>query len=295
MTMKNMAAKSLAFALVAVLTLGCSAFAATTPSTLPAVIETPGVLLARQYGLGDNMEVIGLTNGADENGRGLIFVLYTAATDVFGGTNSPVYMKNIGIAAIHAAGKIVKEDSIIGGGYSPTMINVGLDPDGTLGTYLLVSAPTGGSGGTSTFKLMRYHKGAWSELLGKDASLPVTGSLNNYYRATVRVPEANIAFSYTIPEDLRSMLISDGRYDETGRVVKNDPDYIWTDGFVSILPYIAGNDMVLMVQEAVYGGHHANTIAQIHAIYRLNAEGTGLDLGRVSVYDMNDKLLTASK
>lgn len=290
---RKLAGGLLAIALV--LTMGLGALAAKAPAK-QAIIETPGVLLAQSLGLEDGTEVIGLSNGVDEKGRTLTFVLYADATPVFASEGtSPIYTEKIGIACISATGKIVKQDGIIEGGYTPSMVNVGLDSSGDLGVYLLISAPTGGSGGTSTFKLMRYYQGAWSELLGEEFALPIEGYLNNYFRGTIRIPDAKINFPYALSAGEKETLIAAGNYESDGKLNKRDDAYFWTDGFVSITPMIAGEDMVLIAQETVFAGYHANGIARINGTYRLNEKGTALELQRASVVNLEDKVLASTK
>lgn len=206
---------------------------------------------------------------------------------VYADKKDGIYNKNIGIVVHEKNGTVSRLENIFDGGYDANISLIESKYNAKTKqyeSYVLVTSPTGGSGGILQTQVLGYANGEWTKLLDK-SGISVTSELKNNFNVVVNVSEMMI--DYKLSKDEQKTFIKDGYYDQSGKVKKQYPDYVWADDFGAVVVQKAedGKEWAIIGTQSVFAGAHINYIGTIKSTYKLNARGTALDLASVEVVD----------
>ncbi|WP_409341287.1 hypothetical protein [Paenibacillus sp. MBLB4367] len=153
------------------------------------------------------------------------------------------------------------------GGYAPQLAFC--DVNGDKAADMLVSASTGGSGGTSDYYLFSA-KDNKPVKMPLPSPLAITGSLQNGYKAKITVPETGK--TYTIDLRDRKKIYDEAGVYKNGRLVK--PVEVSVNAFSELKPVVIDKDGVCELSgvQRITGVANADTIAYAYSVWKWSGQ-----------------------
>lgn len=202
------------------------------------------------------------------------------------GSNLPFY-RQIGLAAVdNETGHITYQNNVLQQGMEPKIAWVSQDQFDA--AYLLVSASSGGSGGVGYYAITRYADDNWENLL-KDFS-------NGWQCSTVLqtgfvtevLLDNQLHFEYQLGSEGKQNLIDQGYYNKSGKVLKQNPDYMLLNSFSDIQVSEENNMPIFTAEQTLAIGDETNRIGVIQTKMVLSDDGTKLNIVKVKYIHTNE-------
>ena len=171
------------------------------------------------------------------------------------------YLKKIFLEINPSNGKKVQEE--LDGGYEPSLKLVDLNHDGL--DDLLISIPTGGSGGLSNFYLYTFKDAKLTDL-GIPEPLNITSQFLNNYKAAMTIDHTGEVFTF----DLKSRKKDYNRLGLYTKGILNEPRELMVDPYSTLKPIIIkekGESYGLKAIQQVSGAYHADGIAFVESTW----------------------------
>jgi hypothetical protein len=144
-------------------------------------------------------------------------------------------------------------------GYEPAVTFVDLDHDGV--EDLLISIPSGGSGGITNYSLYTFKDFQLREIPAPDP-LTITSQFLDYYQASITIENTSQSFDFDLKNRKKD-------YERLGIYHKgklNEPRELMVDPYSTLKPIIVKNNSYgLKAIQQVSGAYHADGIAFIES------------------------------
>lgn len=196
------------------------------------------------------------------------------------------FYRQIGLAAIdNETGHITYQNNVIQQGMEPKMEWISQDQFDA--AYLLISADSGGSGGVGYYAIARYADENWENLL-KDFSngWEVSTTLETGFVAEVLL-DNQLHFEYQLGSTGKQNLIDQGYYNKSGKVLKQNPDYMLLNSFSGIEVSEEDGMPIFTAEQTLAVGDETNRIGVIQTKMVLSDDGTKLDIVKVKYIHTN--------
>ena len=146
------------------------------------------------------------------------------------------------------------------GGYDPKVTVSDLNGDGQ--NDLLLSAPTGGSGGMVSYKLNTLKSGKWVDLLSKKdlAGLTITGKYLDNFKIELYAKEIDTKFSIDLSAN-KTMLVETKTYDGTGKLLT--PTEPWAGSLNNLEITEAYGMKMIKAEQRIVGIANADTVGRV--------------------------------
>lgn len=146
------------------------------------------------------------------------------------------------------------------GGYEPSVTVSDLNADGQ--NDLLLSTPTGGSGGMISYKLNTLSKGKWIELLSqKDlAGLTITGEYVNDFKIELYAKEIDTKFTIDLSTE-KAMLVELKVYDPSGKLLA--PTQPWAGSLNNLEVIDAYGMKMIKAEQRIVGIANSDTVGRV--------------------------------
>lgn len=206
------------------------------------------------------------TDKADVTGDGVADSITLVGTNEFGDNNS--FWGNIGLKIFDTASNEIIEADLNGfGGYEPKIF-LG-DFTGDKVKDIMVSAPTGGSGGIIDNRIVTVKDGKAQLIFDEkdNSGLAVSGKFVDGFKADIRVEQLNKEFAVDL-QAFKDMYVEGGTYDKSGKLkVDVEP---WADGFSLLEPveYTGDGTYYLRGIQSVSGIAHVNRISNLESLWK---------------------------
>ncbi|WP_338469372.1 hypothetical protein R4Z10_11090 [Niallia sp. XMNu-256] len=172
------------------------------------------------------------------------------------------YLREIYLVITGSNGKKVKKE--LDGGYEPTLKRVDLNHDGI--DDLLISIPTGGSGGLSNFFIFSFKDFQLTDLGGGPEPLNITSQFLNNYKAVMTIDNTGETFTF----DLKNRKKDYNRLGLYTRGMLNEPRELMVDPYSTLKPIVVkekGETLGLKAIQQVSGAYHADGIAFVESTW----------------------------
>lgn len=171
------------------------------------------------------------------------------------------YLKEIFLEITGSDGKKVQKE--LDGGYEPTLKLVDLNHDDL--DDLLISIPTGGSGGLSNFFVFTFKDSILTDL-GTPEPLNITSQFLNDYKAVMTIDNTGETFTF----DLKSRKKDYNRLGLYTKGILNEPRELMVDPYSTLKPIKIkekGDSYGLKAIQQVSGAYHADGIAFVESTW----------------------------
>ncbi len=169
------------------------------------------------------------------------------------------FLKEIQLQIIGSNGKTYTVE--LEPGYEPTITFVDIDHDGV--EDLLISIPSGGSGGITNYSLFTFKDFQLKEITTPD-SLTITSQFLDQYQASITIENTGQSYNFDLKDRKRD-------YDRLGIYYKgklNEPRELMIDPYSTLKPIIVKeNTYGLKAIQQVSGAYHADGIAFIESTW----------------------------
>lgn len=146
-------------------------------------------------------------------------------------------------------------------GYEPAVTFVDLDHDGV--EDLLISIPSGGSGGITNYSLFTFKDFQLKEIAAPDP-LTITSQFLDHYQASITIDNTGQSYNFDLKDRKKD-------YDRLGIYHKgklNEPRELMVDPYSTLKPIIVkDNSYGLKAIQQVSGAYHADGIAFIESTW----------------------------
>ncbi|TZE82426.1 hypothetical protein [Calorimonas adulescens] len=232
--------------------------------TMPPIAGTMAESNVSQTNTGKTTVIA--TSSEDVTGDGVKDGIILIGTRAYG--DNLVFFTNINVRIIDSANNRVIDAGISGlAGYDPKLF-IG-DFTGDKIKDIMISAPTGGSGGIIDNRIVSVSGGIPKVIFEEkdNSGLAITGKFVDGFKADIKVEQLGMEFTIDL-QAFKDMYIEGGTYSKDGKLLIDvEP---WIDPFSTLDPvdYDGDGTYCLHGYQSISGVAHVNRISNVESIWK---------------------------